>query len=142
MSKFSKSKKSYLMDCGYGAYDTRNNKHGVKSLSQCACACNEIDCIKFQYSDSTCRMKTLAWLDGQRDADSNTALDPPTVRDFDRHLVVCINYVPLCFQHTMYSSTHSPTHPSTHTAFVRQRRRLCPYWMRQMQVVRLPSVLG
>ena len=81
MNEFFKSEKSYEIMCGYGSQDKgRDNKRGVKSLAQCACECSAIDCVKFQYSGSTCVMKTLPWLDSNRHAARNTALDPPIVR--------------------------------------------------------------
>ena len=65
------------MNCGSGAYDTKYDDSTIKTLEECACKCNEIGCVKFQFKGGVCLMKKLAWLDGKRDSDKGTVLDPP-----------------------------------------------------------------
>ena len=92
MSKFFISAKSYSLDCGYESSYTRStiDYYEADSAAQCACMCDKVNCIKFQYYSSTkyrsnlCRMKTLAWLDTDRAGDANTVLDPPQVSGSDR----------------------------------------------------------
>ena len=70
------------MNCGSGAYDTKYDDDTIKTLEECACKCNEIGCVKFQFESTTsgysiCKMKNLSWLNGMGIAEG-TALDPPT----------------------------------------------------------------
>ena len=88
MSKFFISAKSYSLDCGYESSYTRStiDYYEADSAAQCACTCDKVGCIKFQYRSNLCRMKTLTWLDSDREGDDNTVLDPPQVSGFDRRL--------------------------------------------------------